>query len=151
MLLASGVVIKAARWPLRTGLFPMVIGISVIIIAMAALLIGLFGKEEVAAKQSTMDFEFSEHMDKKLAIRRTLLTSAWIIGFFAMILFFGFLISVPLYVFLYMKIYAKEKWAISLIMTAASWVFFYGLFVRLLGIFLQEGWVVKWLAAIGIV
>jgi hypothetical protein len=72
-------------------------------------------------------------------------------GFFAMILFFGFLISVPLYVFLYMKTYAKEKWGISLIMATVSGLFFYGLFVRLLGIFLQEGWIVKWLGAIGVI
>lgn len=151
LVLAAGVVITAVRWPLKSALFPMVVGISVIIMAIAVLLLGFLVKEKVDAKQSTLDFEFSEHMDKRLAIRRTLLTSAWIIGFFAMILSLGFSISVPLYVFLYMKLYGKEKWGISFIIATSSWVFFYGLFIRLLDIPMQEGWVVKWLEVIGII
>ncbi len=151
LVLAAGVVIKAVRWQLKSALFPMVVGILVMIMAITVLLLGFFRREKVDSKQSTMDFEFSEHMDKRLAIRRTLLTSSWIIGFFAMIIFFGFSISVPLYIFLYLKLYGKEKWGISLIIAASSWVFFYSLFVRLLDIPMQEGWVVKWLEVIGII
>ena len=58
-----------------------------------------------------MDFKLSEDVDKATAARRTLLTFGWIFGFFILILFFGFTIAIPLFVFLYLKIQGKEKWS----------------------------------------
>ena len=71
-----------------------------------------------------------------------------IIGFFLFILFFGFSIAVPLFVFLYIKLYGKEKWVISVTMAVMSWFFFYGLFVWLLDTPFEEGLVLKVLKAI---
>jgi hypothetical protein len=41
---------------------------------------------------------------------------------------FGFSLSVALITFLYLKLDAGEKWPISLALTSAAWIFFYGLF-----------------------
>jgi hypothetical protein len=150
MVIAAGVVITSLNWPFRAALFPVIVGISVFFLAMAELLFNLFGNEELDEKESTMDFKLSEGIDHALETRRTLLTSMWIMGFFLMILFFGFPIAVPLWFFLHLRIQAKEGWAVSLVVTASTWVFFYGLFVWLLDIPFMEGWVLRGLRSIGI-
>ena len=150
MVIAAGVVVTALNWPFRTALFPATVGSCVFLMAMAELLLNLFAKKEIDEKEPTMDFKFSEDIDKALETHRTLLTSMWIIGFFFMILLFGFIIAVPLWFFLHLRIQAKEGWIVSLVVTAVTWVFFYGLFVWLLDIPFMEGWVLCGLRAIGI-
>lgn len=150
MGMAAGVIITASKWHVRSALFPLVMGASVFLIGLAALLVTLFEKERATQKESVLDFEFSGGVDNKVAIRRTLLSSAWIVGFFIMILLLGFSIAVPLYVFLYLKLYGKEKWGISLIITAATWVFFYGLFVWLLDTHFEPGWILDVMKPMGI-
>lgn len=150
LVISAGVAITALKWPLKTALFPLVISISVFLMTAAELLLSLFGKEEVAKKGAAIDFSFSEVVDKKVTFRRTLTIFSWIVGFFFLIVFFGFSIGVVLFVFLYMKIHGREKWGISIIMTLGSWLFFWGLFIWLLNTPMMEGWVFQWLTAIGI-
>jgi inner membrane protein involved in colicin E2 resistance len=85
-----------------------------------------------------------------LATRRTLLGFGWIIGFFLLILLFGFLIAVPLMVFLFLKVQAKERWGISLLLTGLALVFFYGLFIWLLSIPFPVGWILEGLKMPGL-
>ena len=149
-VISAWVAITALRWPLKTALFPLVISIAVFLMTSVELLLSLFGKEEVAKKGAAVDFSFSEVVDKKVTFRRTLTIFSWIVGFFFMIVFFGFSIGVALFVFLYLKIQGREKWGISIIMTFASWFFFWGLFIWLLNTPMMEGWVFQWFRAIGI-
>jgi len=53
-------------------------------------------------------------------------------GFFLLILFLGFTISVPLFTFLYLKLHGKEGWGMSIGLSASALACFYGLFVWLL-------------------
>jgi hypothetical protein len=150
IVIASGVAITSLKWPLKTALFPLVISLCVLFLTVAELLMSLFLKEKSSVKEAQVDFKLSEDVDKKVALRRTVWAFSWIFGFFVLILLFSFSIAVPLYVFLYIKLYGKERWWISLIMGASAWVFFYGLFVWLLDTPMMEGWVFQWLRAIGI-
>jgi len=145
------VIITSLKWPFKTALFPIVIGTPVFLMAIADLLLNLFGREKMVEKQAAVDFKLSEDVDQTLATHRTLLAFAWIIGFFLMILFFGFHLAVPLYVLFYLKIQGRERWRISLPLMLSAWVFFYGLFVWLLDTPFQEGWIFKGLRAIGII
>lgn len=149
MVISAGVVITALKWPFRAALFPVIIGISVFFMAIAELLLNLFGKKEMVVKEAAVDFSLSEGMDKALEIRRTLVIFAWIVGFFVLVIFFGFTIAVPLFVFLYLKLQGREGWGTSLIFSVSAWVFFYGLFIWLLNTPFQEGWVVEILRKVG--
>ncbi len=149
-LIAAGVIITAIKWPFKTALFPLVIGISVFLMSVAELLLSLIEGEGKAKKGPAVDFKLSEGMDKAVALRRTWVAFGWIVGFFLLILCLGFSIAVPLYVFSYMKIYGKEKWGISIFMSVLAWVFFYGLFIRLLNTPMMEGWLFRGLRLIGI-
>jgi hypothetical protein len=149
MIIAVGVMITAMKWPFKTALFPVIVSSFLFFGAMADLLLNLFGKKEMAFKQGGADFQLSKDIDPALATHRTLLAFAWIIGFFLLILFFGFLIAAPLMVFLFLKIQARERWGISLLLTGSALVFFFGLFVWILDTPFSEGWIFEGIRMLG--
>jgi hypothetical protein len=143
MAMAVGVIIAATEWPFKTALFPLIISVFVFFGSMAEFLLTLSESKESVSKQGAVDFQLSEDIDQALATRRTLVGFAWIIGFFLLILFFGFVIAVPLMVFLFLKIQAKERWGISLLLTGLALFFFFGLFVWLLNTPFPAGWILE--------
>jgi hypothetical protein len=150
MVIAAGVMITAMKWPFRTALFPTVVSVFLFLGAGADLLLNLFGSPEAISKQGTVDFQLSEDIDPAIATRRTLTVFAWIVGFFWLILLFGFPVAVPGMVFLFLKGQAKERWGISLTLTGASLVFFWGLFVWLLNTPFPPGWIFEGLKTLGL-
>jgi hypothetical protein len=141
MIMSGYGVIVATAWPWKAALFPLVIGIPLFCLAAAEALWTLFGSapaQEGAAK----DFQLSIGKD---TVRRTAVGFAWILGFFAAIVLLGFPIAVPLFVFLYLKLQGREGWVLSIVMTAAVWGVFYGLFDLLLHLPFATGWLFTWL------
>jgi hypothetical protein len=135
-------VIAAWSWPWKAALFPLAIGIPVFCLAAAETLWVLLGTTE---RGETKDFQFSHDLPEREILKRTGLAASWILGFFAAIVLLGFPIAVPLFVFLYLKLPGKESWLFSAIFTAAAWLFFYGLFDRLLHLPFPDGWLLTWL------
>ena len=148
MLTAAGVVIRAALWPFKAALFPLIVGIPVCLLALADFLLTTFEKEE--KKRETIDFTFSGHEDKALEKKRTVSIFLWILGFFFLVLLAGFPIAVPLFVFCYLKFEGGEKWWVTLAATFITLGTFYGLFVWFLNIPFMEGWIQKGLSALGV-
>ncbi len=149
IVIAVGVVITAVKWPFKTALFPVIVGVFLFFGSTADLLLNLLGKKETASMQGAADFQLSEDIDPALATRRTLLAFAWIIGFFLLILFFGFVIAVPLMVFLFLKVQARERWSITLFLTGSALVFFFGLFVWVLDTPFSAGWIFEGIKMLG--
>jgi len=145
-VVAMIVVIVALKWPFKTALFPVMIAIPVVFMAVAELVMSLQGRKK--AEKGGVDFKLSEDVDPKVAMRRTLVTFAWIVGFFLLIVLVGFPIAVVLFLFLNLKLQAKEGWPLTILLTAATSVFFYGLFIRLLDIHFYEGVILR---ALGLV
>lgn len=141
MIVAGYGVIAASAWPWKAKLFPLAIGIPLLCLAAAEALWVLFGSTE---RGETKDFQLSNHLPPKETLRRTAVASGWILGFFAAIVLLGFPVAVPLFVFLYLKLQGKEGWVFSALFTAAVWLFFYGLFDRLLHLPFPAGWLVTW-------
>jgi hypothetical protein len=141
MVITGWMVITALKWPFRTGIFAIVVGIPVFLIAMVESYFSLFEKKAADRTPKEAESKLSESEDQVFTKRRTLQIFLWIISFFIMILFFGFQIAVPLFVFLYLKLDGKEKWRIVLPLTAAAWGFFYLLFILLLHALFPEGWI----------
>ncbi len=143
VIISIGVVISAFNWPLKTALFPFILGGCGFILAVVELLLSLFGSEEPRKKQAAVDFKLSENIDKNLALSRTLLITVWIFIFFLLIFLLGFPIAVPLFVFAYLKIRGRERWGITIAMTALCWFFFNGLFVWLLRTPFEDGYLLS--------
>lgn len=147
ILLVSGYAVLAAwAWPWKASLFPIAIGVPVFCLAAGEALWVLFGRIDHGSERgATKDFQVAEHVPEDVALRRTGIAIAWILGFLAAIVLLGFPVAVPLFVFLYLKVQGKEGWVFSIVFTLAVWGLFYGLFDRLLHLPFPDGWMLTWL------
>ena len=71
--------------------------------------------------------------------QRTISIILWTIGFFLVIWFLGFSYAVPLTILLILKFAAKESWLMIVAVTFFSWLFYWGLFEKLLNVPFPEG------------
>ena len=135
VLLVSGYAVFAATgWPWKAALFPLAVGIPLLCLAAAELLWALFGAAE---KPQAMELALSTDAGAR---RRVALAAAWMLAFFAAIVVLGFMIAVPLFVFLYLKLQAREGWTLSIGLAAGVFAVFYGLFDALLHLPFPAGW-----------
>ncbi|MEA3195132.1 MAG: hypothetical protein QOD26_3465 [Betaproteobacteria bacterium] len=130
IMLAAGYAVFAAKgWQWKAALFPLAIGIPLFCLAAIELAWTLAGKEipeEPAQKSSALPW-------------------AWMIGFLALIVLLGFPIAVAVFVLVYLKVQGKEGWLFSIVLTAAVWGAFYGLFDMMLHLPFPAGWLLEWL------
>ena len=118
---------QSRNFGFRAGLFPWVIGIPTLLLALVQLAKDLTRhKNEPAADHEAIAPE---------AVRqRTLSIIAWTVGCFLAIWLLGFSYAVPLFIFLYLKVEGREGWLMSVTVTFFSWLFFYMLFERMLNV-----------------
>ena len=128
------------EWPFKTALFPRIIGIPLLLLALIEMALSIFGTEK-EGEGHAVDFELTTDIDPRVARRRTLTVIAWILGFFVLILSIGFPLGVPVFVFLYLKWAGKEGWGLTLLLTLLSWLLMKGLFDRLLHVPFPPGWI----------
>jgi len=139
-------VYMAQDWRMQARLYPWAIGIPMLILAIVQVILELKG---VKAKQSSdatpMDYQFSKVTDPVLARKRTIIMFSWLVGFFFGIWLLGFPIAIALMMFTYLKFQGRESWVLSSGLTVIAWLFFWGLFVRLLNLPFPEGLLITWL------
>jgi len=121
----------------RAGLFPWAIGIPTFILAIAQLGRDLYGKKKKAA--ASLIENVGEKLDPAVVRQRTIEVILWTIGFFLAIWLLGFSIAVPLTILLYLKIAGKESWLMTALVTFCCWLFYWGLFEKLLNVPFPEG------------
>jgi hypothetical protein len=143
MIIAGGIVLLARRWPLRSALFPIIIGSLVFFMAALNFYLNLFAKRESREETSSIDFKLTEDMAPEVVKARTQSIFLWILGFLVLILLTGFSLAIPVFFFLFLKLKGKEGWCASFGLSALAWGAFYGLFVWLLDIPFLEGWIQK--------
>jgi len=148
MALSAFAVFTAWKWPLKAALFPLVTAIPLFVFAAIEVAWVLFGAKHTPAPKvlgEDLDDAGEDELSARLVWQRTLLIAAWILFFFALIVFAGFKLAVPLFVFLYLRLEGRESWTLSLIFAAVVWGVFYGLFDRLLHVPFPQGWIMDWL------
>ena len=138
MALTAYGIFSALAWPLKAKLFPLVISIPLFLLAATEALWVLFGRAPAAAAAEPASPE---------GTRRTLVATAWAIGFFAAIVLLGFTIAVPLLLLVYLRFQGREGWLFTLVFTAVVSGAFYGLFDLLLHLPFPAGWL---LSALGL-
>ncbi len=136
----------AKDWRLQARLYPWVIGIPMVVLAIIQVIFDLKGIERKQEDAAPVDFQFSQPtLEPAVARRRAINMFSWFFGFFFGVWLLGFSLTIPLMVFGYMYIQSKEKLWLSLTLTAIAWVCFYALFVRLLTLPFPEGTIFTWL------
>jgi hypothetical protein len=139
-------VYEAKDWRMQARLYPYVIGIPMIILALIQVIMDLKGIEHKPDDNVTpMDFQATKTIEPALAFKRTIIAFGWFLGFFAGIWLIGFSITIPAMVFSYMYFHGKEKLLLAAILTGVAYVFFWMLFVRLLNLPFPDGQVQTWL------
>jgi putative tricarboxylic transport membrane protein len=121
----------------RAGLFPWVIGIPTLVLALAQLGKDMIGREK--PKAAAAAWEVAADVAPEVASRRTVSIIIWTVGFFIAIWLLGFSYSIPVSMILYLKLAGKEKWPMTLAVTFFTWLFIYGLFERALSIPFPDG------------
>ena len=125
-------------WPLRTALFPRVIALPILFLALIELALSIWGSER-EREGHAMDFQLTDTVEPALARKRTIAIIIWTLGFLALIVLVGFPLAVPIFVFAYLKIAGREPWTLTIALTAISWLSMEGLFNRLLHLPFPEG------------
>ena len=115
MAVSAYAAISAWFWPLKTALFPLVISIPLFVLAAIEVAALWLSRTRAAAPQ--VQAPAGEVASGEAALR-SLIAAGWIVGFFAAILLFGFLVAVPVFLFLYLKLQARESWLFSIVLTA---------------------------------
>ena len=137
VLFAAGLVVVAAyavyaalRWPPKAALFPLVMGIPLLVLTVAQVFLELRAASAPAEPAG--------------AGRRALAVFAWMCGFIALVLLGGFAAAVPIFVFLYLRLDGREGWLLSGALAAAAWGFFHLVFQRLLHFPFEAGLIADW-------
>ncbi len=140
----SYAVYSASRWSFKTGFFPLAIGIPLVILALAHLLLELFGAPERVGDPA-VEVEFSNDVAPEVARRRVIAIFSWIAGFILLVYLVSFPVAVPLFMFFYLKIQSQVSWLRSIALTAAAWGFFYTVFQRVVQLQFEPGLIQTWL------
>jgi len=127
-------------WPFRTALFPRVIALPILLLALIELALNIWSIEG-EREGHAVDFQFTDTVEPALARKRTIAIIIWTVGFLVLILLVGFPLAVPIFVFAYLKFAGQEPWKLTIVLTAISWLSMEGLFTRLLHLPFPEGWI----------
>jgi hypothetical protein len=128
---------------LKTGLVPVIVG-SISLILSVIILIGeflpkfrqlfeidLFTRETIMSRERSPG-RWEEKKGLSIAV-------FWMLLFASLLFLMGFNMAVPICVLLYVRLFGKQPWLVSLAVTAMVWVFIYGLFQVLMDYTLFEG------------
>jgi hypothetical protein len=149
LLAAVGAAVYTARlWEIKARLFPWAIGIPLLVMLVAitlfqiaALRRGTDTRKAPEASSSLAPAEESAETEAereasaaeaRLERRRGLQIVGWLLGFLAAIWVLGFTIGGTLCSLAYLKLAAKERWPISLAISAGTAIFFWLMINQLL-------------------
>ena len=145
LLLVSGYAIFAAsRWSFKTGFFPLAIAIPLLILVLIHLYLESFGAPEII-KGPAVEADFSGEVSQDVARRRVVTIFAWIAAFILCVYLIGFPLTVPLFIFFFLKLQSEVSGLHSAGLTAITWGFIYLLFERLVHIQFEAGAIQSWL------
>jgi putative tricarboxylic transport membrane protein len=143
-------VLAAALWEsrdfgFRAGLFPWAIGIPVLVLAAIHLVLQLAGKEK---RPNSGPAESGPALAPDVVKRRTADIFGWIVGYLAAIWLLGFTLGGTLCTFLALKFGGRERWPITLALTAGVAAFVYFVFERGLKVPFPPGAIMAWFGGV---
>ena len=128
----------AARFDRDTRLFPWAIGIPALALAVRQLLVdwrnagGHGDQGEATSYAGVLDIPVDRSIPSEVMLRHTLKTAGWIVAFACAIWLLGFLVSIPLFVFLYLIHEAQAPKLVGLVITGLTLLFVWGMFDQLM-------------------
>jgi TctA family transporter len=133
---------EARDFGFRAGLFPVVIGVPTLLLALVHLAREATGRRpspEPGAHETPAD------VPPEIATRRAREICGWILGAFVAIWLLGFSIATALTSLLYLTVSARERWSLALVLSAVTYLFVWGVFERGLAVPFPAGSLLVWL------
>ena len=139
LVLVSAAVVTAWSWPFATGLFPLAIGIPVLIISLSQTAKDIIATKRGRnlrnrSKQRIRDIEVDRSVPTNLVLERAGKFYLCAIGFLVLILLIGFKLAVPLFIVVCVRLIAKATWLLTIVLMALMAVLVLGVFDNLLNI-----------------
>ena len=149
-LFSAGVVVLFA-WALwqsrnfgpRAGLFPWAICFPTLALAIVQFARDLIARRAGAPAMGHL--EGAVEVPPEVARRRALEMCAWIAAYWVAIWLLGFSVSTFLITVLYLKITARTRWPLTLVLSVIAFAFVYGLFEKTLAVPFPPGRLFVWL------
>lgn len=162
-------VLEAQSWPLRTRFFPMIVGVSMLALALVQLGRDLLrrvpaggagaaarpdrGKTPEGPSQGQTGTQPAEVADvagteavlARVSLRETAVAAAQLLSFFVVMAVLGFLPAIVLYTVVYVRRVGQVSWGYAILMGAGLGLFSWGLFERFLHLPLPAGWVSRFI------
>ncbi len=135
LILMIGLVMTAKQWQFQARLFPWSIGIPTMLLCFLQLGMDLFrNRNEDEDLAGVMDLPVDRSVPVRVVIQRAVNIFSWIFGLYASIWIIGFILSVPLFLLLYLRIQAGESWKVAVTYMVVMMVFMVGVFEMVLHI-----------------
>lgn len=134
LLLMLGLVMSAKQWQYQARLFPWAIGIPTLLLCFLQLGLDLFKTQKATDAAGMMDLPVDRSVPVAVVVKRAVNIFSWIFGLFLSVWLIGFIISVPLFMLLYLSIQAREPWKVTITYAVVMFVFLIGVFEMVLHI-----------------
>ncbi len=137
----GGYVGLAVGFPGLARLFPLVVGLPGLLLAAAQLTLDL--RSPLPRRMATAG---GAAVAAAVAwARQELGILGWAVALVALTLVFGFSVSIPLFLALFLRLRGKESWPLTLALAGSGWAFMHVVFTVGMKVFLFRGFVVGWL------
>ena len=146
VMLAIFVIMVVIAWdyPPQSRFLPLVIGIPGIVLTLVQLWVDV--RRDVRGRPSpTSRTKASGSHQGTSQLRRELVLFAYFVGLVAGVLLFGFWVTVPVFLVVFLRLHERENWKFVIALTGASWLAIYTIFDQLLGIVLHTGFLTEYL------
>jgi hypothetical protein len=144
ILVSAYAIFAASQWSFKTGFFPLAVAIPLLGLTLLHFYLELFGAPE-RNKGPAVEAEFSNEVPPEVARKRVVTMFSWMAAFILAVYLVGFPLTVPLFVFLFLRFQSEVSWTKSIALTGITWVLFYGLFQWLVRIQFEAGAIQSWL------
>jgi len=139
MAFITVLVVMAFGYDRSSALLPILVGFSCLGLAGLSLATDLFPKINSLFVTGFFSIEGARKDTPGLSGLRFGLMSFWLVLLSLLIFFFGFLRSLPVWVFAYIVFQGRRPRLQALIVSVAFWLFLYGFFVRIMSLDLFQG------------
>jgi MFS family permease len=132
---------SSADWRIQARLFPWVIGIPGLAMCVMQLFGDFFRRRDASEQgfHGAMDLPVDQSVPVAVVVKRAVNSFGWVLGLFATIWIIGFVVAVPLFIFLYLTFQAREKLWISSAYCVGMLAFIVGVFHLILNAPWPEG------------
>ena len=131
----AGMSVMALGYPDKARFLPLLVGVPGTLMCLAQLLFDVRSALQDRAAEGSAEIAPEYPREVKMFF--------WLALFFIGVMCFGFLIGAPILVFAFLRFGEKEPWMTAILSGLGTWIILYGVFTRLLELFLFEGFVTR--------